>query len=1159
MSEYITTASGPVCLTGAHRSGTSVLTRLLHAAGLYLGSESDLMPPRPDNPDGFWENLRFVQLNDEILNAVGAAWDLPPLASENFQNEDLRPIRAKARLLLDSFQTESSWGWKDPRTCLTLRFWLDLLPGLKTVIIVRNPLEVAYSMQKRNGTSYALALRLWEIYNRRLLSDSQSGERLITHYQAFFDHPQDELRRVAKFVGLDQQAAENAAALISSTRRHTTFSMEQLIDAGVSQQIVNLYQSLLQGAVDSVDQEEKTYSSATDQLVGAQSRINSSIPNGEDVRRELATHRGDAIAHREEIARYQKAIEHLRDELAAKSIKAAADVNYRDGRIDEMEKLNAHLDQIFRAHAEEVTKLQNRFSQTNQLLQTTSVRLSDFESRHAALTERLRKQLLEMKRLIRFLDQLADAASLLQRSRRWKMANPFAALLAVFTGKSLQGFGHIDKNVEKYRSWRAAHPEVDRLADEIQSLRSREIPWPSGSVDPEKKSIVNPTENRKPTPPKGPIEFPVFDQVEVSIVIPAYNKVAYTLACLAAVRENSAGLAYEVILVDDGSTDRTADTVSTINGLRYLRSDTNAGFIASCNRGAKAAHGRYLVFLNNDTTVLPGWLAALRETFEFEPDAGLVGSKLVYPDGRLQEAGGIIWRDGSGWNRGKFQDPDKPEYNYLREVDYCSGAAIMISKALFDQLEGFDVKYAPAYYEDTDLAFKVTQSGLKVLYQPLSVVTHYEGISSGTDISAGVKQFQEVNRVTFTSTWTDTLATRAENGDLATYYAPRAGKKRILVVDHHLPMPDRDSGSLRMFNILTILHQLGHLVTFIPDNLADLPPYGDKLRRRGIRFLHHPYITSVRDYLQAEGPEFDFVILSRCDFARKHIAAVRLHAPQSRIIFDTVDLHFLREERGARLSKDAALTERAREKRQLELYLIDEADETWVVSPVERDLLQEERPDKNFEIVTNIVDVPGAKTPFAERRDILFIGSFQHPPNTDAVLFFAHEIFPIVRERLPNVRLYVIGDKAPPEIISLSSADIIITGFQPDVSFYFNSIKLSIAPLRYGAGVKGKINQSMGFGVPVVATSLAVEGMGLTHGEDVMIGDDPGDFASVIQELYVSETLWNRVSRAALAKTSSTYSQRAAEDQLRRLFSAGESAASSKAVSPAPPLFDESK
>ena len=280
----------------------------------------------------------------------------------------------------------------------------------------------------------------------------------------------------------------------------------------------------------------------------------------------------------------------------------------------------------------------------------------------------------------------------------------------------------------------------------------------------------------------------------------------------------------------------------------------------------------------------------------------------------------------------------------------------------------------------------------------------------------------------------------------------------------------------------------------------------------------------MRDYLIAHGSELDVVVLSRCQFARKHIADVRRYAPQSRIIFDTVDLHFLREAGEARVTGDPEVHRKAQETEQWEYELIDQSDETWVVSSAEQRLLQEKWPDKSIQLVSNIVDVPGSKTPFPLRRDWLFIGSFQHPPNIDAVLFFLEEIYPLVVDQLGDDKFYIIGDKAPPEIVALANEKVIVAGLQRDVRPFFESVRLSIAPLRFGAGVKGKINQSMAFGVPVVATSSAVEGTELQDRKEILVADEPEDFARALVELYESEELWNRLSENGIRKTRALYS-----------------------------------
>jgi glycosyltransferase involved in cell wall biosynthesis len=339
-----------------------------------------------------------------------------------------------------------------------------------------------------------------------------------------------------------------------------------------------------------------------------------------------------------------------------------------------------------------------------------------------------------------------------------------------------------------------------------------------------------------------------------------------------------------------------------------------------------------------------------------------------------------------------------------------------------------------------------------------------------------------------------------------------------------------------MFQILQLLHVLGHHVTFIPDNLANSQPYTTELQKRGIEVIHHPYVKRIREYLMSHGSEFDVVVLSRCQFARKHIANVRRYAPQSRIIFDTVDLHFVREAGEARVTGDPNTVRKAQETERLEYELIDQSDETWVVSSSEQRLLEKKCPTKSIQVVSNIVDVPGSKTPFALRRDWLFIGSFQHKPNVDAVLFFTQRIYPLICDKLRDAKFFIIGDNVPPEIVELANEKIVVTGLQRDVRPFFDSVRLSVAPVRFGAGVKGKINQSMALGVPVVATSVAVDGAELRDGEEILVADEPEDFAHALVELYESEELWSRLSQNGIRKTRELYSVEAAQEKLKFLF-----------------------
>ncbi len=626
-----------------------------------------------------------------------------------------------------------------------------------------------------------------------------------------------------------------------------------------------------------------------------------------------------------------------------------------------------------------------------------------------------------------------------------------------------------------------------------------------------------------------------------SIVVPVFNKVHYTSACLNSVVEHADRTGFEIIVVDDCSDDETPEYLSDCSGVRVIRNAVNSGFIASCNAGAEAARGQYLVFLNNDTTVTGGWLDALIETFDTFPDTGIVGARLVYPDGRLQEAGGIVFKDASGWNYGRGDQPDRPEYNFASEADYVSGACLALRREVFVELGGFDSHYAPAYYEDTDLCFRIREIGLRVIYQPACTIVHHEGISSGTDESSGTKRYQGVNRKKFLKRWRDQLRQQPDpisGPESVNRVRHHRHRGHVLVIDATTPEPDKDSGSVRMVAMLTILRDLGFRISFMPENLAWAGRYTRELQALGIEVLHHPWVNRIEDWLATHGAGLDEVIVSRHYVLAPLMPALRQHCRRAKLVFDTVDLHFLREERMAELSGTDRAARSARKTREAELTMIERADATLVVSPVEQELLRELVPDARIRVLSNIHRIHGRRRGWAERRDLLFVGGFQHPPNLDAAEWLIDEIMPLVRSRIPEARLHLIGSRMPESLRERRSEGVVVHGYVADLGPYLEGCRLSVAPLRYGAGVKGKVNQAMAWGLPVVATGCAAEGMYLEDGEDVLVADTSEAFAEAVVRAYEDEALWLKLSDGGLANVEKHFSFDAARRAITELLEA---------------------
>ncbi|MEI7037532.1 glycosyltransferase [Fulvimonas yonginensis] len=622
----------------------------------------------------------------------------------------------------------------------------------------------------------------------------------------------------------------------------------------------------------------------------------------------------------------------------------------------------------------------------------------------------------------------------------------------------------------------------------------------------------------------------------MSIVIPVHGKLDYTLACLRSLARHGAGASFEVIVVDDASPDDSASVLTQVENLRLLRHPSNRGFIDSCNAGAAAAGGEFLVFLNNDTQVTAGWLDALLACFAERPDCGIAGARLVYPDGRLQEAGGLVFADGSCWNTGRFEPRDAPAFQYRRRTDYVTGAALMIRRETFDRVGGFDTRYRPAYYEDTDLAFAVRQLGLSVYYEPASTVIHFEGITAGTDPAAGTKRHQVLNQAVFVAKWADQLAAQPP-ADTPLERAVRwRTRGRVLVVDTTTPDPTRDSGSLRLCGILRVLDRLGWSACFFPDDRRAGRREMLELGALGCEMLGDASAPDLPQWLRRHGRELHAVILCRHTVAGQYADLVRRHAPQARLLFDTVDLHFLRERRAAELAGNPALARQAAASQRSELELIARSDVTFVVSAHERALLAELVPQARVELLSNIHQVHGCRCPAGERRDLVFIGGWGHPPNADAIRWIAAEILPRLREAMPGIRVHVLGDMPETVRAELARPGLELHGRVPDLEPWLDGCLASLAPLRFGAGVKGKINMAMSYGLPVIATTVAVEGMQLADGTDVLVADDAPAIAEAAARLSRDESLWERLSVHGLDNVRRHFSAEAAAATLERVL-----------------------
>jgi GT2 family glycosyltransferase len=612
------------------------------------------------------------------------------------------------------------------------------------------------------------------------------------------------------------------------------------------------------------------------------------------------------------------------------------------------------------------------------------------------------------------------------------------------------------------------------------------------------------------------------DSPRASIIMLAWRS-PLIVPSLRAVADTGARVSFEVVVVANGAAPDVVDALEgSVRGATVVRSAVNLGFAGGCNRGAREARGEYLVFLNDDTEVEPGWLDALVDAADADPTIAAVGSRLLFPDGTLQEAGSVLWNDGSSMPIGRGERDDPRRHAFRRDVDYCSACGLLVRRSAWELAGGFDEAYFPGYYEDVDLCLRLRDAGWRVVFEPGSRIVHYESAS----LDSRYKHFV-VNAMKrrFVQRWADHLdrycdaePTDPEAVRRAVLRA-RGERPRVLVIDDRLPNPDAGSGFSRMFDAVSDLAGAGWVVacaaTDRPDaNIAALSDVRAEI------------VEDVEFELARRSSRYDAVVISRPNNIAGHAPLVRRFQPDAALIYDAEALYHRRIGRQLEVEEDpgrrADLEAQLAAMTQIELGIADVVDRVVCVSQDEAEFFRLQAPDTPVSVLPprgrHGSDVgPG----FYGRRDAIFVAGWlagADSPNGDGLRWFVSDILHRVTNEVPWFRVLVTGGAPPTELMHLAGPHLTFLGHVEDLGDLYRRARLAIAPIRYGAGVKIKTVEALSFGLPVVATTCAAEGIPGIGSIGAVVTDDPIRFARAVIELVEDERMWAEQRRAALER-----------------------------------------
>ncbi len=641
------------------------------------------------------------------------------------------------------------------------------------------------------------------------------------------------------------------------------------------------------------------------------------------------------------------------------------------------------------------------------------------------------------------------------------------------------------------------------------------------------------------------LKLPCSNSPDVTIVLITYNRAELTYACLTSISEclTRSDVRIEVIILDNGSTDLTSELLNRVEGAKIIRSTENLHFLRGVNRAATQAVGRHLLFLNNDAQLLQGSLEAALRTLESAEDIGAVGARIVLLDGSLQEAGSIIWRDGTCLGYARGRRPDNAEVMFRRDVDFCSGAFLLTRRELFERLDGFDERFAPAYYEEVDYCVRLWQAGFRVVYDPEAVILHYEFASSSSSVEAIA--LQRRNHRIFTEKHAAWLSGRLPQSDenLLTARFARPSAKRILVIEDRVPHSKLGRGYPRSRAIVQALVDSGVEISFFPiyesgDKWVDVRPTMDG----SVEVLLDRNGSDLGEFLAQRRRYFDAVLICRphnMNTFRTALAIDPSVISGATIIYDAEAIFSTREVLRRRLAgEDVSATEMSRLLDE-EVNLAKGADIVISVSAKERKLFLERGVRRVLQLGYPLTPNPTIAE-FETRTDILFLGTIfdDESPNADSLRWFAQEVLPHLRERLgSHILLTVVGITQASSIEALGGSAFDLVGCVDDIRPYFEKARVVVVPTRFAAGIPLKALEAASLGVPMVVTDLIADQLGWRVGHDLLSASDGQSFAAECARLFASRELWGAIRASALERVNEDCSPARFRESVRELLS----------------------